>query len=85
MNGTNVRRAELRNLAQRMARARSAISEQTVEREAAIRRDGVAHPKSIQVSRRLSRTQGAYRSLLARYRTRAHEDARSTHAARRQS
>ena len=83
MNGTIARRAQLRNLAQHMTNARLAMAEQAVEREAAIRRDGVAHPRTIRASRRLTQTQIAYRSLLEQHRARSHEVARSERAAGR--
>jgi hypothetical protein len=76
MNGTTIRRMQLRDLADQLARARAAVAQQAIERESTMRRDGGAHPRSIQASRRLSRTQAAYRELLATYRRRAREDAR---------
>lgn len=70
-----VRKMQLRDLARRVADARSAVAQQTVQRETAIRRDGIAHPRSIRASRQLSRTTSAYRDLLTSYRVRASEDA----------
>ncbi|HLJ69214.1 MAG TPA: hypothetical protein VKX16_17810 [Chloroflexota bacterium] len=83
MNKTTVRHMQLRNLAQRVASARSAAAQQTVRRETAIRRNGIAHPRSIQASRRLTWTQSAYRDLLAVYRFRSGEEARANRAAGR--
>jgi len=77
MNGTTVRRIQLRDLTQSVANARSAVAQQTVERESAIRRDGIAHPRAIKASRRLNRTLSAQRSLVEVHRQRAGEDARS--------
>jgi hypothetical protein len=75
MNGTTLRRMQLRGLARRVARARLAVTQQTLERESVIRRDGGAHPRSIRASRRLSRTLAAYRDLLATYRRHLREAA----------
>ena len=76
MNGTTIRRMQLRDLAHRVARARFAVGQQTMERESAIRHHGGAHPRSISASRRLRRTQAAYRHLAATYGRRAREDSR---------
>ena len=76
MNGTTMRTLRLRNLGRQMASARSAVAQQTIEREATIRRDGGAHPRSIRAGRRLNRTRAAYRDLLATYRRCTREDAR---------
>jgi len=76
MNGTTFRRVQLRHLAHRVAHARFAVAQHTIERESAIRRDGIAHPRSIRASRRLNRTLSAYRDLVATYRRHTHEDAR---------
>ena len=75
MNGTTIRRMQLRNLGRQVAHARSAVAQQTIERETAIRRDGGAHPRSIRAARRLTRTRQAYRDLAALYRRRAREEA----------
>src|SRR5437588_13084069 len=64
MNGTTIRKMQLRSLAQRMADAHSAAAQQTVERETAIRRGGIAHPRSIRASRRLNRTLSDHRRLI---------------------
>ena len=76
MNGTTMRTLRLRNLGRQMASARSAVAQQTIEREATIRRDGGAHPRSIRAGRRLNRTRAPYRDLLATYRRCTREDAR---------
>ena len=76
MSGTTIRRMQLRDLAHRVAVARAAVARRTTEREAAIRRDGIAHPRSIRASRRLTRTQSTYRGCVALYRQHADEDAR---------
>lgn len=73
MNRTLIRAAELRSLGRRVERARSAAVQQTVEREAAIRHDGIAHPRSIRASRRLNRTLRAHRGLTAAYNQHASE------------
>lgn len=75
MNGTTIRRMQLRDLAERVAHARSAVAQQTIERESVIGRHGAAHPQSIRASRRLSRTQSAYRALVMTYRRRTRDDA----------
>lgn len=75
MNGTSNRRMQLRELAARVAHARSAVAQQRIERESAMRRDGAAHPRSIRASRRLTRTLHAYRDLAAVHRRRAREEA----------
>lgn len=67
MNDTTNRETQLRSLTRRIAHAREAAARQTIEREAAIRRHGVAHPRSIEVTDRLHRTQSDYRSLLRIY------------------
>ena len=85
MNGTTIRTMQLRDLAARVAHARSAVAQQTIERESAMRRDGAAHPRSIRASRRLNRTQSAYRALVASYRVSAHEDARRSRGAGREA
>jgi len=77
MNQATLRAMQSRALAQRVAAARSAMSQQTVDRETAIRRHGIAHPRSIRASRRLTRTQIAYRHLLTIYRVRASVDAQN--------
>lgn len=74
MNGTTRRRMQVRDLAQRVEHARSAVVQQTIERETAIRRDGAAHPRSIRASRRLNRTRSAYHDLLMAHRRRSQED-----------
>jgi hypothetical protein len=76
MNATTIRRMQQRDLAHRVARARSAVAQQTRERESAIGRHGGAHPYSIRASRRLNRTLDAYRDLDATYRRRTREDTR---------
>ncbi|HLJ66364.1 MAG TPA: hypothetical protein VKX16_03270 [Chloroflexota bacterium] len=76
MNSTTIRRMQLRELAHRVARARLAVAQQSIERESAIRRDGGAHPRSIGASRRFARTRAAYRQLLAMYLRRTREDTR---------
>ena len=76
MSGTTMRNLQLRNLGRQVAHARSAVAQQTIEREAAIRRDGGAHPRSIRAGRRLNRTRAAYRDLLATYRRCTREGAR---------
>jgi hypothetical protein len=83
MNRTTLRQMGTRNLAQRVADARGAMAQQTIDRETAIRRDGIAHPRSIRASRRLSRTESAYRDLLTTYRVRASEDAHNSRRAGR--
>jgi hypothetical protein len=76
MNRMTVRRMQLRDLAERVAHARYATVQQTLERESAMRRDGAAHPRSIRADRRLTRTLHAYRDLATAYRRRAREEAR---------
>lgn len=75
MNRTTIRRMQLRDLTERMAQARLDVVQQTTEREAAIRLNGAAHPKSIRASRRLNWTQNAYRALVASHRRQTREDA----------
>ena len=74
MNGTTIRRMQLRDLAARVAHARPAVARQTIERESMVGRNGVAHPRAIRASRRLTRTLHAYRDLVAVYRRRAREE-----------
>jgi hypothetical protein len=76
MNGTTMRTLRLRTLGLQVAHARSAVAQQTIEREATIRQHGGAHPRSIRAGRRLQRTSAAYRDLLAAYRRRTREDTR---------
>ena len=76
MNGMTIRRMKLRELADRVAHARFAAAQQTLERESTMRRDGAAHPRSIRASRRLTQTLQAYRDLAALYQRRAREEAR---------
>ncbi|HZU12077.1 MAG TPA: hypothetical protein VFB58_04490 [Chloroflexota bacterium] len=76
MNEASVRRMQLRYLAGRVASARAAVAQQTTDKESVIGRDGAAHPRAIRASRRLSRTQSAYRALSATYRRRQRKDAR---------
>ena len=75
MNGTTIRRMQLRELAARVAHARSAVAQQTIERESVIGRDCAAHPRTIRASRRLTRTLHAYRDLAALHRRWAREEA----------
>jgi hypothetical protein len=83
MNQQTIRQMQTRDLRRRVEYARSAMAQQTIERETAIRRDGIAHPRSIRASRQLSRTESAYRELLMSYRVRASEDARNSRRAGR--
>lgn len=76
MTETTIRRMQLRDLADLMAQMRSAVARQTIERESVIGRDGVAHPRAIRASRRLSLTRSSYRALSATYRRRRREGAR---------
>jgi inosine-uridine nucleoside N-ribohydrolase len=74
MNKTTIRRMQLRDLAKRVAGARAAMAQQLTDRDSVIGRNGAAHPRSIRASRRLRRTQSAYRSLVATYRRHQGED-----------
>ena len=76
MNRSTLRRMQLRDVAQRVTHARHAVARQIVDRESVVRRDGAAHPRSIRASRRLNRTQAAYRGLVATYRRYARDAAR---------
>lgn len=85
MNRPTIRNMQLRDLAERVAHARSAVAQQTAERESTIGRDGAAHPRSIRASRRLSRTQSAYRDLVAAYRQRSRANTRPDRQAERRA
>ncbi len=76
MNETTVRETRLRSLRRRIAGARQLAAQQTGQRETSARRYGSAHPRSIEVTHRLTRTQSAHRGLLRMYRTTASELAR---------
>jgi len=76
MNETTVRETQLRSLRQRIAGARQVAAQQTGQRETATRQYGSAHPRSIEATHRLNRTQSAHRGLLRMYRMVASELAR---------
>ncbi len=76
MNETTVRETQLRSLRRRIAGAHRIAAQQTGQRETATRQYGSAHPRSIEATHRLSRTQSAHRGLLRMYRTAAGELAR---------
>lgn len=78
MNGTTVRETRLRSLMHRIARAREVAGRQTVERETAIRRYGLAHPRTLAATHRLTQTRHAHRVLLRMYRSSASEHERIT-------
>jgi len=68
MSETTFREARLRGLTRRIAHAREGAARQTVKREAIIRQLGLAHPRSIEVTRQLHRVERA-RNRLVRMRT----------------
>ena len=76
MNETTVRETQLRSLRRRIAGARQMAAQQTGQRETATRQHGSAHPRSIEATHRLNRTQSAQRGLVRIYRTAASELAR---------
>ena len=76
MDRTTIHRMQLRDLAHRVAHARLAVAQQTIERESTIRRHGGAHPQSIRAGRRLNRTLSAHRHLTAALRQRSRKDIR---------
>lgn len=75
MNETTRRETNLRLLTHRIADARSLASEQMIQRDAAIRQYGLAHPRSIAATRKLNWTQSSQRSLV-----RMHTASASHHA-----
>jgi hypothetical protein len=66
-NDTTVRERQLSELIRRIARAREATAHGTTQREAIIRRYGLAHPRSIAASQRLVHAQTAHRRLTNMY------------------
>jgi hypothetical protein len=76
MNPIRSREAYRRRLTHRMAQLRLLISEQIVRRETSIREHGIAHPRSIDVSRRLNQTLGGWRHLRRMHHTSTSRDGR---------
>lgn len=86
LNDMTGREGQLSDLTRRIARAREAAEHGATEREIMIRRYGLAHPRSIDVSQRLVHAQQAQRRLTNRYnrslsefgRVKAHDRVRLT-------
>jgi hypothetical protein len=76
VNQTTTLETQLRNLTRLIARAREAAAQQTHLRDTSIRQYGLAHPRSIDETRRLNHTQSVSRALMGLYRTSASDLAR---------
>ena len=83
MNHTVRRAMYRRDLSHWIAHLRQLAAEQTAEREASIRTHGIAHPRTIEASRRLNDTLGAGRHLRGVYRASGHEARGKSHELRR--
>ncbi len=76
MNGSTLRQMRLRDLTHHLTQVEDSTTQLETERESVIRLFGLAHPRSIDVSRRLISAQRTHRHLSLLHRQRANELAR---------